>query len=284
MMEPIRGSRGSPTPSNADRLIASRRKARPRWPTAHDTHTGDEHHGDHQKRQSRLSDQHIDASQGSTTPERVQPPVNEPAQSQGAQSPANRSVDSTRMDVDAENPAPRDRRQPRVKGISGFRHAFRSAQPPARSWMKQAHKRTHPRVFPPDEPTRHSFAPWEIAQPCPISRCWDALSRTRNRSDSGSQQYRQSDNKAAHHRHKHGFHPNAGTSHDAITPPIAAPAVNPFATINMMLTRERRGLYSPTSATALGMIPPRPMPARKRTASSESSVVICVVKTVRTEK
>ena len=54
-----------------------------------------------------------------------------------------------------------------------------------------------------------------------------------------------------------------------MNPPIAAPPVKPTPPMIIISgPRRRRGLYSPTSAVALGMMQPRPMPAMKRTASS----------------
>src|SRR6267143_991949 len=53
-------------------------------------------------------------------------------------------------------------------------------------------------------------------------------------------------------------------------PATAAPIVKPFDTTSIAVTRERFGLYSPTRATALGMIAPRPSPAMMRMISDLS--------------
>ena len=54
-----------------------------------------------------------------------------------------------------------------------------------------------------------------------------------------------------------------------MNPPIAAPPVNPTPPMIIISgPRSRRGLYSPTSAVAFGMMQPSPMPATKRSASS----------------
>ena len=67
-------------------------------------------------------------------------------------------------------------------------------------------------------------------------------------------------------------------------PPKAAPAVNPLPTIIMMVTRSLRGLYSPTRATAFGMMAPNAVPARKRITSICCTFAAWAVKKVRTEK
>jgi len=67
-------------------------------------------------------------------------------------------------------------------------------------------------------------------------------------------------------------------------PPKAAPAVNPLPTIIMMVTRSLRGLYSPTNATAFGMMAPSTEPARKRITSIWFTLAACEVRNVRTEK
>ena len=54
-----------------------------------------------------------------------------------------------------------------------------------------------------------------------------------------------------------------------MTPPIAAPPVNPTPPMTIISgPRSRRGLYSPTSAVAFGIMQPSPMPATKRRPSS----------------
>ncbi len=67
-------------------------------------------------------------------------------------------------------------------------------------------------------------------------------------------------------------------------PATAAPIVKPFDTKSMAVTRDRFGLYSPTSATAFGMMAPRPRPPMKRMASSCSTDVTRAVMSVSTEK
>ena len=69
-----------------------------------------------------------------------------------------------------------------------------------------------------------------------------------------------------------------------MNPATAAPIVKPFDTTSMAITRERRGLYSPTSATAFGMMAPRPRPPMNRIARSWSSDVTRAVSSVSSEK
>ncbi len=65
-------------------------------------------------------------------------------------------------------------------------------------------------------------------------------------------------------------------------PPSTAPTMKPFVTIIIVAMRLRRGLYSPTSAVAFGMIAPRPSPARKRIASSSGIERAWAVSSVKT--
>ena len=51
-----------------------------------------------------------------------------------------------------------------------------------------------------------------------------------------------------------------------------------------MSTRNRRGVYSPTSATAFGMMPPRPIPAMKRIVRNSTTVCARAVMSVTREK
>ncbi len=70
-------------------------------------------------------------------------------------------------------------------------------------------------------------------------------------------------------------------SHAAMNPPIAAPPVKPTPPmIIISAPRMRRGLYSPTSAVAFGMMQPRPMPATKRSTSSSPTELARAVKIV----
>ncbi len=69
-----------------------------------------------------------------------------------------------------------------------------------------------------------------------------------------------------------------------MNPATAAPIVKPFETTSIAITRERFGLYSPTSATAFGMIAPRPRPPMKRIARSCSRDVTRAVSSVSNEK
>ena len=57
-------------------------------------------------------------------------------------------------------------------------------------------------------------------------------------------------------------------SQAATNPPMAAPAVNPHPMTISAVIRTFFGLYSPTSAMALGIMPPKPIPAMNRMASS----------------
>jgi hypothetical protein len=68
-------------------------------------------------------------------------------------------------------------------------------------------------------------------------------------------------------------------------PPIAAPPVNPTPPMIIISgPRSRRGLYSPTSAVAFGMMQPSPMPPTKRSASSSPTDVARAAAIVRTPK
>ena len=67
--------------------------------------------------------------------------------------------------------------------------------------------------------------------------------------------------------------PNAGINAALTKPPTAAPTVKPHDTSIMRVTRLPRGLNSPTSAIALGMMLPRPRPVMKRSNKNWSMLV-----------
>ena len=73
-------------------------------------------------------------------------------------------------------------------------------------------------------------------------------------------------------------------SHADRRPPSTAPTMKPFVTIIIVATRLRLGLYSPTSAVALGIIAPRPRPARKRIPWSCGRVAANAVSKVKAAK
>ena len=60
--------------------------------------------------------------------------------------------------------------------------------------------------------------------------------------------------------------------------------MSPLATFMMRVARNREGLYSPTSATTFGMMPPRPKPAQKRSASNSFKLVTREVASVKPGK
>jgi hypothetical protein len=78
--------------------------------------------------------------------------------------------------------------------------------------------------------------------------------------------------------------PKAGISAAVMRPPTTPPTVKPHETIIMSVTRTRRGLYSPASAMALGMMQPSPSPATKRQATSCSIDCANPVASMQTEK
>lgn len=78
--------------------------------------------------------------------------------------------------------------------------------------------------------------------------------------------------------------PNAGISTALIKPPTTPPRVKPHETSIMTLTRVRRGLYSPASAIALGMMQPRPRPAANLKPTSWGIELAKAVSSMHTEK
>ena len=79
-------------------------------------------------------------------------------------------------------------------------------------------------------------------------------------------------------------HPHAGISHADANPQRAAPAVNPTVMLIISVTRRRRGLYSPMSAVAFGMMQPSPIPLMKRQPSSWGIEVAQAVSNVMAAK
>ena len=111
-----------------------------------------------------------------------------------------------------------------------------------------------------------------------IARARCRSESTRNLTDSGSMAMRKTattigrtpptQNKACH--------PKRGTSKMDTRPGSEAPNVLPPNIRITMVARKRFGEYSLLSATAFGMTPPMPMPARKRMTNSSGTDVAAV--------
>src|SRR5207245_9300982 len=77
---------------------------------------------------------------------------------------------------------------------------------------------------------------------------------------------------------------NTGIIRAETSPATIAPTLKPLDTTIIIKTRQRRGVYSPTSATAFGMMPPNPTPAIKRARRNSDTEAASPVHSVINEK